>query len=191
MGKGRGYKHPPEVWEQVKLDYMVCEESIRSIGKKHDVEPASITRRAKKEGWVRSTEMNQHIEQRVDHEVKGEEIKATEAAFPEVVKREVDKRVMTKKEALMKFANFQSELVEDVWEMWRHDNKVKPALGEEHDTARYGKAKIVQDVTTQAKKNVLGDQPLVDVDSDENEEDWGIVVPAQEKKRIEGAKSEK
>ena len=68
--------------------------------------------------------------------------------------------------------------------MWDHDKKVNPVLGEEHDTNRYGKAKIVQEVIEKGKKMMVGDAPLFDDHDASDDEDWGIVIPHQEAVRL-------
>ena len=194
MPRGENNKLSKEQWEEIKVLYMIGDESIRAIARDFGLTDGAIRRRAKRYGWQRSAEMCAHIEERAHLEHKLEEIKAKEAVFPEIVKNEIDMKVLNRKDALAKFSHIQGMLFEDVWEMWRHDNKVKPVVGEEHESSRYGKAKVVQDVMTQAKKNMIGDAPILP-DEKEGQGDEVLVIPvpqaeAERVKRIEDSENE-
>ncbi len=40
-------------WEAIERDYRIGQLSIRELARRHDIEPSTITRKAKKENWAR------------------------------------------------------------------------------------------------------------------------------------------
>lgn len=40
-------------WEAVERDYRIGQMSVRELARRHEIEPSTITRRAKKEAWIR------------------------------------------------------------------------------------------------------------------------------------------
>lgn len=49
-------------WEAIERDYRLGQLSVRELSRRHEVEPSTITRRAKKEAWVR--DLTEEIKQR-------------------------------------------------------------------------------------------------------------------------------
>jgi len=171
-------------WPQVKARYMAGDDSVRSIARDYGIDDSTIIRKAQKENWQKSAQIKQHIEQRAELEAKRSELIRKESGLPPQIQYEITRQVFSRAAWIERFSVLQGTLMQDVLNMWDHDKKVNPVLGEEHCPTRYGKAKIVQEVIEKGKKMMVGDEPLFDDGDGSDDEDWGIVIPHQEAVRL-------
>jgi len=163
---------------------MTSDDSNRSIASQFGMTEGAIRKRAKAEGWKKSAELSTHVDNKVRVALEADKLSKIDAILPPVVRHEINMRVTSRVEAIQKFSRIQTNILEDILSLWEIDKQIKPDPLYGYDNAIYGKAKIVNEIANLAKKNLLGDAPLIPDGDGSDDEDWGIVIPHQEAVRL-------
>lgn len=175
-------------WAAVRVAYEGSAESIRSIARSYKVTDTAIHKKAKAEGWSRDGHTKKHIDGKVKALVEVQKYDEAEKAMPVAMRMQVNKQVMDRVQAIDFFSKAQNGLVEQLLGYLEHDRKIIDNPDSPIDPSKFGKAKIAQDIISAAKKNVLGDTPLMDAiegkDKPDGDDDWIAVIPASEAKRL-------
>ena len=181
-------------WDQIRIEYETSHASIRSIAGQFGVSDTAIRQKAKSLGWTRKGSLDKHIEKKAKAVMAVQAIEAEEQHMPIVTRMAVQQKVLERVGTMNLIASMQTGLLDRLQGLIDHDAKVQLEHGEEVNPNAYGKAKIASDIIKDAKKTMLGDAPLVDMNEDlgksDESDEWVVVIPAQEKKRLDEVDSE-
>lgn len=176
-------------WDNIRVEYEATTVSIRKLAARFGITDGAIRQKAKKDNWSRGGGIEKHVEKKVRAVVAVQKLDAEEQKMPIVTRMAVQQKVMDRVAAINLISTMQSGVLERLQGLLDHDAQVQMELGKEVSPNEYGKTKITNDILKDAKKTMLGDIPIVDMNEDLGKageaDDWVVVIPAQEKKRLE------
>jgi hypothetical protein len=181
-------------WAPIKVEYESTTTSIRKLAKAFGITDTAIRLKARDEGWSRNTGLEKHIDRKTKAIIEVQECEHEEAKMPVTTRVTVQQKVMDRVSAINMISSMQNDVLVRLQGLLDHDRSVHLVLGEEASPHAYGKAKIASEIIATAKKNMLGDAPIIDMNDDlgksDESDEWVVVIPAQEKKRLDEVDSE-
>jgi hypothetical protein len=181
-------------WDKIRVDYESSAISIRKLATNYGITDGAIRQKAKSLGWTRKGSLDKHIEKKAKAVMAVQAIEAEEQHMPIVTRMAVQQKVLERVSTMNLIASMQTGILDRLQGLIDHDAKVQLEHGEEVNPNAYGKAKIANDIIKDAKKTMLGDAPIIDMNEDlgksDESEEWVVVIPAQEKKRLDEVDSE-
>jgi hypothetical protein len=173
-------------WGTIRVEYESGADSIRGLASKHGITDAGIRKKAKKEGWEIGAGCKEHIDKKVKHMTELKKLDEKEAMMPAATRIEIQRQVVDRVAIINTLSNLQGDILENLLGHINHDRRIQADPDAPIDPQQYGKAKIAQDVLSQARKNYLGDETLLEAaeGGGKKDDDWLVAIPAMESKRL-------
>jgi hypothetical protein len=180
-------------WEKVREDYESTPDSNRQIALNNRISETAIRKKAKVEKWIKfdQSTFDNLAERQAQAVVEVREIKRTQTYMNPRVVTDMNAVVRTRVQEIEQhrqtFGAVHAMAVEALSHI--HEMESEKSRDEKFGPEYFGKLKLGTDVMEKAKINTIGRDPihdLIDSANDEvtEDEDWAIVVPAQEHDRL-------
>lgn len=185
-------------WDKVKRDYESTDCSTNKIAKRYDISPQAIAKQAKANRWLKYADLKPHIEEKVEAIQRVKDIERKEAGFNigKEARKNIEHEVQTKLSLIEQYSRINQKITNRLLGYLDHDSRILRDPDEPIEVQEVGKLKMYSEILKNTRQTSIGDAPLMEMTEaeladDQDENQWMVVVPAQEVKRIEAIKAKK
>lgn len=186
----------PAFWEKIKAEFETSESSFADLAKKHGVSAPAIHKQARLHKWTRYEDLKPHIEEKVAAIQKVKDLDRKELGFNigKDARRRIEHEVQTKLSLIEQYSRINQKITNRLMGYLDHDSRILRDPDEPIEVQEVGKLKMYSEILKNTRQTSIGDAPLMEMTEaelmeNEDEDAFCIVIPAQEKLRVDAIKA--